>query len=67
MRSTVRADLVIALGGDGTLLEPVVDRDMHRLFMGFLITRERVQFKVQRSKFNESDPNGGFRRREKLL
>jgi len=31
VRSTARADLVIALGGDGTLLEPVVDRDMHRL------------------------------------
>jgi hypothetical protein len=35
--------------------------------MGLFIAGETVQFKVQGSKFNESDSNGGFSLREKLL
>ena len=31
VRSTAQADLIIGLGGDGTLLEPVVDGNTDRL------------------------------------
>jgi NAD kinase len=35
---TAQADLIIGLGGDGTLLEPAVDSNTIVCFMGCLIT-----------------------------
>ena len=55
VRSAAQADLIIALGGDGTLLEPAVDGDMDRLLLGAFhnVRNDAVQgsmFKVQRAR-----------------
>jgi hypothetical protein len=55
VRRKAQADLIVGLGGDGTLLEPAVDGDADRLLHDLLHNSSRLNVQSSRCQIRPED------------